>query len=92
MAFVLMNVGCRLHDNEPNAFARYLRERLVGHAQFCGRRGVPAASTGVRGDFRNRAMHVDDLTLDDCKVARDYLFEEPVRLLLDMTSALRDVG
>jgi hypothetical protein len=54
--------------------------------------GFPQRLLEYAENVRNRAMHVDDLTLDDCKVARDYLFEEPVRLLLDMTSALRDVG
>jgi hypothetical protein len=48
MAFILMNIGCRLRDEEPNAFAQYLRERLVDFDWFCNkltRRGCHSART-----------------------------------------------
>jgi hypothetical protein len=91
MAFVLMNVGCRLRDEEPNAFAFYLRYRLANHAQFCDDAVLPQRLLEYSENYCNRAMHVHDLTAGDCKAARDYLIEEPTRPLLYLTEALRPV-
>jgi hypothetical protein len=88
MAFILMNLGCRLRDDEPNAFAAYLRERLNDHGAFCDEARFPQRLNDYAQQFRNRAMHAGELTVEDCKAARDYLFEEPVRLLVYLAEAL----
>ena len=87
MAFLLLNVGCRLRDAEPNAFAAYLRSRLVDLDAFCEAR-FPQQLLDYTQQFRNRAMHAGDLTAGDCKAARDYLFEEPVRLMVYLGEVL----
>jgi hypothetical protein len=89
MAYVLENVGCRLRDDKPNAFARYLRERLVDHINWCDEAGFPHRVLDYTKCYRNRADHPGELSAADCKEARDYLFEEPVRLLLYLTESLR---
>jgi hypothetical protein len=87
MGWVLLNVGCKLGDAEPNSFAAHLRERLVDYDAFCrdkfARRLLDYAER-----YRNAAMHVGDVSAEDCKDARDHLFEEPVRLLLYLTEAV----
>lgn len=88
MAFILMHVGCRLRDVEPNAFAAYLRDRLTDYAVFCDEACFPARLNDYVQRFRNRAMHVGELSADECKAARDYLFEEPVQLLVYLAKAL----
>jgi hypothetical protein len=89
MAFVLMNVGCRLRGEEPNAFASYLGSWLVDHDDWCTGSRFPRLLARYAELFRNRAMHVDDLSTTDCAAARKYLFEEPVRLLLQLVEALQ---
>lgn len=88
MAFILMNVGCRLRDEEPNAFSRYLRSVLKDHSSFCDDVRFPQRLHDYAQRYRNRAMHVDELSAAECKAARDFLFEEPVRLLLYLSEAL----
>jgi hypothetical protein len=87
MAWVLLNVGCKLRDAEPNSFAAYLRERLVDYDAFC-RDKFPGRLLDYAERYRNAAMHVGDVSAEDCKAARDHLFEEPVRLLLYLTEAV----
>jgi hypothetical protein len=92
MGFILMHVGCRLRHEEPNAFAAYLRQRLSDHDAFCDDVRFPQRLIDYAAQFRNRAMHVDELTADDCKAARDYLFEEPVRLLVYLGEVLQNTA
>jgi hypothetical protein len=35
-------------------------------------------------------MHVEDLSAEECRAARDYLFNEPVRLLLVLLEAVQE--
>jgi hypothetical protein len=89
MAWVLTNVGCLLRDDKPNAFARYLRERLVDNIDWCDEAGFPQRVRDYTKCYRNRADHPGELSAADCKEARDYLFEEPAGLLLYLTESLR---
>jgi hypothetical protein len=87
--FCLLNLGCTLRDAEDNAFGRYLAERFVGLGRFCDAEKWPARLRRYNEKFRNRAAHVDRLTLQECIEARAYLLEEPTRLLIGLVRALR---
>ena len=49
---------------------------------------LSAALADYTQKYRNRAMHAGSISQEDCKAARDYLFEEPVRLLLYLAEVL----
>jgi hypothetical protein len=87
MGWVLLNVGYKLRDAEPNSFAAHLRQRLVDYDAFY-RDKFPRRLLDYADKYRNAAMHVGDVSAEDCKAARDHLFEEPVRLLLYLTEAV----
>jgi hypothetical protein len=89
MAFCLLNLGCAQRDVEDNAFGRYLAGRLVDLGRFCDGEKWPTRLRRYNDKFRNRAAHVDRLTLQDCIEARAYLLEEPTRLLISLGRALR---
>jgi hypothetical protein len=87
MGWVLLNVGCKLRDAQPNSFATHLSERLADYDAFC-RDKFPGRLLDYATKYRNAAMHPGDVSAEDCKAARDHLFEEPVRLLLYLTEAV----
>ena len=76
-------------NKEPNAFVSHLRECLTDLDSFCDERKFPGHLTKYAEDFRNRAMHVDDLSAQDCKDARDFLLDEPVCLLRTLLAAMK---
>lgn len=87
MGWVLLNVGYKLRDAQPNSFVRYLRVHLADYDAFFGDK-FPRRLLDYAERYRNAAMHVGDVSAEDCKAARDHLFEEPVRLLLYLTEAV----
>lgn len=89
MTFCLINLGCALRDADDNPFGSYLAERFVSLGRFCDEEKWPSRLRRYNEKFRNRAAHVDRLTLQECIDARAYLLEEPTRLLVSLARALR---
>ena len=89
MGFCLLNLGCKLRHAEDNAFGSYLAERFIGLGRFCDEEKWPARLRSYTAKFRNRAAHVDRLTLQECIEARAYLLDEPTLLLVSLLRALR---
>jgi hypothetical protein len=88
MAFCLLNIACALRNAEPNAFARYLSERLLSLDRFCDEQAWPKRLMRYNEKFRNRAAHIDRLTLEECMEARAYLLDEPTKLLISLLETI----
>ena len=80
--------GVQLREQEPNAFASYLRGRFRDFDGFCDEAQFPQRLTEFAEEFRNRAMHAEDLSAEECTDARNFLLNEPTRLLLKLAEEL----
>jgi hypothetical protein len=88
MAFCLKNVASGTIANAPdNGFASLLDRKLINRAEFCS--DFSSELMRYAEEFRNRAAHVERMTLEECDQARARLMEEPVRLLHLLMSSLR---
>jgi len=90
MAFVLMNVGCRLRNEEANAFSAYLQRHLTDYTGFCDDVKFPQLLDRYANEYRNKAMHTDEISSAQCIEARRFLLEEPNRLLAYLAEIVRD--
>jgi hypothetical protein len=88
-SYVLQNVGCRLRDATPNAFADFLYSRLHDRDAFCDEDKFPSRVQKYVMKYRNAAAHVERLSAEDCEGARAYLLEEPIQLLLTLARSVR---
>jgi hypothetical protein len=86
MAACLGNLACR--EASAGGFATYLSTRLSDMDRFCDLR-YPKWLTKFAVGYRNRAAHISSLSHEDCEKARDYLLEQPRRLLLTLVEIAR---
>jgi hypothetical protein len=85
MARCLENVGCALRTADQNGFAAWLAE-IVGDFDGLCIGGLPRRLIEYVDTYRNRAAHVSSMSLADCVKAREYLLEEPTKLLVALTA------
>lgn len=87
MAQCLKNLGCGGRQQGPRELAAFLRETLQDLDGFCDATRFPRRLSKYVAKFRNAAAHVDGLGAEECRAARAFLLEEPVRLLLTLAEA-----
>jgi hypothetical protein len=87
MGHCLKNVGCRMANDANNGFVSLLDDLLVDRAAFCAE--FPSQLLRYADEYRNRAAHVERMSLEQCREARAFLLDEPPRLLRLLTSSLR---
>ncbi|MGZ6639254.1 MAG: hypothetical protein ACXVII_41265 [Solirubrobacteraceae bacterium] len=86
MAHCLRNVGGKLRTASGNDFAAFLEQHLKDPESFCD--SFPRSLHRYVDLFRNKAAHVERMSLEESRDARAFRLEEPVRLLTELAEGL----